>query len=70
VQHGTFQSYRNAGMQRARVARLGAEIVSKREGRVQTHRVMIGPLSSVEQADMVLDQVLRSGVTDARIVVE
>ena len=32
--------------------------------------VIIGPLASVQQADMVLDQVLRSGVTGARIVVE
>ena len=59
-----------ANMQRARVAGLGARIVSTREGRVQTHRVIVGPLSTVQQADMVLDQVLESGVTDARIVVE
>jgi hypothetical protein len=39
-------------------------------GRTQTHRVIIGPLPSVQRADLVLDQVLRSGVTDARIVVE
>jgi hypothetical protein len=44
--------------------------VSTREGRVQTHLVIVGPLSTVQQADMVLDQVLESGVTDARIVVE
>ena len=46
------------------------DIVSTRNGRTQTHRVIIGPLATVQQADMVLDQVLRSGVTDARIVVE
>jgi rare lipoprotein A len=70
IRLGTFQGYEYANIQRARMAGLGASIVSKREGRTQTHRVMIGPLSTVQQADMVLDQVLRSGVTDARIVVE
>ena len=70
VRLGKFQSYANANMQRQRVAGLGARIVSTREGRVQTHLVIVGPLSTVQQADMVLDQVLESGVTDARIVVE
>ncbi len=70
IRLSTFQNYAYANIQRARVAELGAEIVSTRSGRMQTHRVIIGPLSSVQQADMVLDQVLRSGVTDARIVVE
>ncbi len=70
VQLGTFQTYEYAAMQRARVAGLGADIESTHNGRRQSHRVIIGPLASVQQADMVLDQVLRSGVTDARIVVE
>ena len=70
IQLGTFQTYQYAAMQRAQVARLGATIVSTRQGRQQTHWVIIGPLASVQQADMTLDQVLRSGVTDARIVVE
>ena len=70
IRLGTFQNYEYANIQRARVAGLGANIVSTRNGRTQTHRVIIGPLASVQQADMVLDQVLRSGVTDARIVVE
>jgi rare lipoprotein A len=70
VQLGTFQSFEYANIQRARVARLGARIVSTREGRLQAHRVIIGPLASVQQADIVLDQVLVAGVTDARIVVE
>ena len=70
IQLGTFQNYQYASIQRARVAKLGATIVSAREGRQQTHRVMIGPLANVQQADMTLDQVLQAGVTDARIVVE
>jgi rare lipoprotein A len=70
VRLGTFQTFEYADIQRARVAGLGARIVSTREGRVQTHRVIVGPFTSVQQADVVLDQVLRAGVTDARIVVE
>ncbi len=70
IRLGTFQNYQYANIQRAKVAGLGAEVVSTREGRMQTHRVIIGPLATVQQADMVLDQVLASGVTDARIVVE
>jgi rare lipoprotein A len=70
VQLGTFQTFQYADIQRAHVAGLGARIVSTREGRVQTHRVIIGPFTSLQQADAVLDQVLLAGVTDARIVVE
>jgi rare lipoprotein A len=70
AQLGTFQTFAYADIQRARVAGLGAHIVSTREGRVQTHRVIVGPFTSVQQADAALDQVLLAGVTDARIVVE
>jgi peptidoglycan lytic transglycosylase len=70
VQLGTFQTFAYADIQRARVAALGARIVSTREGRVQTHRVIIGPFTSVQQADTVLDQVVLAGVTDSRIVVQ
>jgi rare lipoprotein A len=70
VRLGTFQTYEYGAIQRARVAGLGADIVSRNQGRLQLYLVIIGPLTSVQQADMVLDQVLRAGVTDARIVVE
>jgi peptidoglycan lytic transglycosylase len=70
VRLGTFQSYEYANIQRARVGGLGASIVTIGDGRRHVYRVTIGPLSTVARADMVLDQVLRSGVTDARIVVE
>jgi rare lipoprotein A len=71
IQLGTFQSHGYADIQRAKIAGLGASIVSTSQGRRQSsYRVVIGPLASVEQADKVLDQVLRAGVTDGRIVVE
>jgi len=70
IRLGTFQNYEYANIQRARVAGANADIVSTAEGRTQSFSVIIGPFSSVPQADTALDQVLRSGVTDARIVVE
>ncbi|HEY7576728.1 MAG TPA: RlpA-like double-psi beta-barrel domain-containing protein [Acetobacteraceae bacterium] len=70
IQLGTFQNHRYADIQRAKAAALGATIVSTSQARQASYRVIIGPLASVEQADMVLDRVLRAGVTDARIVVE
>jgi rare lipoprotein A len=70
VELGTFHNFQYADIQRARVAGIGASIVTKPEGRGQIYRVLVGPFTSVEQADVALDQVLRTGVTDARIVVE
>ncbi len=70
IQLGTFHSFQYANIQRAQVAGLGANIVSTPEGRGQIYRVIVGPFASVQQADSVLDQVLRAGVTDARIVVQ
>ncbi len=70
IRLGTFHGFRYADMQRAQVAGIGGSIVSIPEGRGQIYRVVVGPFASVEQADVALDQVLRAGVTDARIVVE
>jgi rare lipoprotein A len=70
VELSSFQNYQYAAMQRARVARLGANLVSRYENGGQLFRIMIGPFTTVRQADSVLDQVLAAGVTDARIVVE
>ncbi len=70
VRLGTFQGFEYANIQRARVANIGASIVSTVNGRARTFSVIVGPFTSVAQADVVLDQVIRAGVTDARIVVE
>lgn len=66
---GTFQGIRYANMQRARVG-LRANVVSRSENGAPTYRVIMGPFTTVPQADEALDQALRAGVTDARIVVE
>lgn len=70
VRLGTFTNYVYANMQRARAAGSGASVTSRLEGGAHVYRVMIGPLATTQEADAVLDQVLRAGVTDARIVVE
>jgi len=66
---GTFQGFQYANMQRAR-AGLDANVVSRFENGAPAYRVIMGPFATVPQADVALDQALRAGVTDARIVVE
>jgi rare lipoprotein A len=66
---GTFQGFQYANMQRARVG-LDANVVSRFENGAPAYRVIMGPFTTVAQADEALDQALRAGVTDARIVVE
>lgn len=70
IQLSSFQGYQYAAMQRARVAGLGASVVNRTENGALVFRVIVGPFTTVQQADSVLDQVLAAGVTDARIVVE
>jgi rare lipoprotein A len=66
---GTFQGFQYANMQRARVG-LDANVVSRFENGAPVYRVIMGPFTTVTQGDEALDQALRAGVTDARIVVE
>lgn len=70
VQLDTFDEYRYAAVQRARMASTGARIVSIPDGRRRRFRVEIGPLPDVAHADAVLEKALASGVPDARIVVD
>jgi rare lipoprotein A len=70
VRMGSFSRREFAERQRAVVAGLGPEIEGSRIGRDETYRVRIGPFARVAEADAALEQVVRAGVTDARIVVE
>ena len=54
----------------ARLSGLPTEVVRSREGRSDSFAVRAGPFGSVAEADAALDQALRAGVTDARIVVQ
>ena len=54
----------------AQLAGLHAVVETVPDGRTQRYRVRAGPFNSVREADAALDQARRSGVVDARLVVE
>ena len=70
VRLGRFQSYQYAAIEQARLARLGAHIEKRSPAEAQAFQVVIGPLGGVAAADAVLDQAIRAGAADARIVVK
>jgi rare lipoprotein A len=70
VRLDTFDEYRYAAIQQARMAAAGAVIVSVAQGRSRQFRVEIGPLPTIARADAVLDQALASDIPDARIIVD
>ncbi|HUN39301.1 MAG TPA: RlpA-like double-psi beta-barrel domain-containing protein [Acetobacteraceae bacterium] len=70
VRLDTFQSYEYAAVQRARLAGFSPRIEPVFEGREESFRVMLGPLPSVAAADAAVEQAIREGIPDARIVVK
>ncbi len=54
----------------AKLSGLPTEVVRTREGRSDSFAVRAGPFADVAEADAALDQALRAGVADARIVVQ
>ena len=70
VQAGEFGRRQYAEQLRAKLAGIGASVSSERRGRDERFRVRAGPFATVGQADSALDRAVRTGVTDARIVVE
>jgi rare lipoprotein A len=70
VELDTFEEYKYAAVQRAKMGGAGARIVSIVDGRTHQFRVEVGPLADVAHADAVLEQALASGIPDARIVVD
>jgi rare lipoprotein A len=71
VQAGAFTVYDNANRLRARLSDLGTtRIDPTMVGHTQYFRVRIGPLSSVEAADSILNQVIESGNNGARVIVD
>jgi len=71
VQAGAFTRYDNANRLSAQLSPYGPSRVSRVlvDG-VEFFRVRVGPLDSVERADQTLQQLIASGRTDARIVVD
>ncbi|MEI8394923.1 MAG: septal ring lytic transglycosylase RlpA family protein [Rhodospirillaceae bacterium] len=71
VQAGAFSRYENATRLKDRLASAGsAAVVPTRVGGKEFFRVRIGPITSVEKADAILNRVVDAGSTDARLVVD
>jgi rare lipoprotein A len=68
IQASTFTSRDAAQRQAARLA--GARIEAFGPGRRPEYQVRLGPYGSVAQADAALEVVRRSGVSDARILID
>ncbi|MDP6804747.1 MAG: septal ring lytic transglycosylase RlpA family protein [Rhodospirillales bacterium] len=71
VQAGAFAYFENANQVRARLFGMGevkvsAVLVNGRD----LYRVRVGPLTTVEAADLALDRVIAAGYPDARIIVD
>lgn len=71
VQAGAFSQRERANTVANRVQPFGPAFIQPiaAEGR-ELYRVRIGPLASVEQADVALDRVIKGGFNEARIVVD
>jgi rare lipoprotein A len=68
IQASTFTARDAAQRQAARLP--GAQVEAFGPGRRPEYRVRLGPYGSVAQADAGLEMVRRSGVSDARILVD
>lgn len=70
VQAGAFAQRANAEKLRQSLAQIGQTLISELQISGQTlYRVRLGPLTSVQDADAMLDKVIQSGHTEARIIV-
>ncbi|HWX49143.1 MAG TPA: RlpA-like double-psi beta-barrel domain-containing protein [Roseomonas sp.] len=67
VEASTFTSRAEAYRQ---AARIGGRVESRGPARRPEYRVRLGPFASVAQADAALENVLRAGVPEARILVD
>ncbi len=70
IQAGAFASEANADKLRDRLAGQGAQVTAAPGIGKPIYRVRVGPLKDVDTADQQLNQVIQSGVPDAKIVVE
>ena len=71
IQAGAFANFSNANLLSARLHQFGRwRVTSVIIGGRELYRVRFGPLETVEDADLLLAQVIESGHTDARIIVD
>jgi rare lipoprotein A len=71
IQAGSFTQLGNAQKLTTELSRLGAATMTPvKVGAQQFYRVRLGPIASVSEADRLLDKLVRSGHTEAHIVVD
>jgi len=71
IQAGSFTQLANAQKLTAELSRLGAAAMTPvKVGNQQFYRVRLGPIASVSEADRLLDKLVHTGHTEARIVVD
>ncbi len=71
IQAGSFARYDNAQRLSARLSPLGqASITQVNIGAQPMFRVRLGPIASLDEADRMLDQIVRSGAPDAKLIVD
>lgn len=71
IQAGAFREFQNAHRVQAILSGLGpAKVSPVLVNGIDLFRVRLGPIAAVDEADKLLDSVVRSGYPDARIVVD
>jgi rare lipoprotein A len=71
VQAGAYARFDNANRVRAMLARLGdVKVTQILIGGRDLFRVRVGPIADIDQVDLILDRVIRTGYPDARIIVD
>jgi rare lipoprotein A len=71
IQAGAFAVPGNAQKVKSRLDALGTvNVTGATVNGVQVYRVRLGPIGSVDEADKLLDRVLATGISEARIIVD
>jgi rare lipoprotein A len=71
IQAGSFTQLANAQKLTAELSRMGAATMTPiTVGTQQFYRVRLGPIASVTEADRLLERLVQTGHTEARIVVD
>lgn len=71
IQAGAFARYENATSVSSRLEAIGeAKVVPVNVGELELYRVRLGPLANVEEADAKLDEVVKAGYPEARLIVD